>query len=92
MEQPDPSLLLTSSLGQRFSQLTPQQQVVALREALAWQRQGMDFAAALSLAIVQVELAPLVEQLRRHVHQTYRTWQAAQRARQPPGYQEVVTP
>lgn len=88
---PDPTVPPTSLIGQRFTRLTTAQQMIALREALAWQRQGMDWIAALTLAVEQVELASYVERLRRRVQHVYCAWQAAQRAKQTgiSHYQEV---
>jgi hypothetical protein len=63
----DAPLAAHCPLGQRFSRLSPHQQVTALREALAWQRQGLDWNAALALAVQQVERAPEVQRFRQQV-------------------------
>jgi hypothetical protein len=86
----DETITIPFPIGQRFSRLTTAQQVTALREALAWQRQGMDWIAALTLAVEQVELAPDVERLRRQVQQAYATWQTEQRAKQAAYHTEEV--
>lgn len=54
-------------LARRFSRLPPTAQIVALRDALAWQQQGLTFTAALALTVRQVELASLVKQMRQPV-------------------------
>lgn len=59
----EPTSTIPFPIGARFSRLSTAQQMIALREALAWQRQGLDFAAALSLAVRQVERVPRVVQM-----------------------------